>query len=148
MKMYRLQNFKAAVIVLIFLLCYTSFSASGFQTDSFKEIVGFWEGTVEGENFIDRFVYHIYTDKKDQLSGIVYAFRNKQKKIKTEIDSLAYKKLNLYFIIKTDIKIEYKGFLIIDNQTIGGQLYYPNGTSVPWTLNRLYIKSIKEIQLI
>ena len=93
----------------------------------------------------NQFIYHIFSDKNGELKGNVYSFRNRQKKSETAVDSLSYKDRYLYMVIQTQVKMEYIGFLIRENQTIGGKLIYPNGSSVPWTLKRINIKSIQEI---
>jgi hypothetical protein len=110
-----------------------------------RNIEGFWEATLEGEDFVDRFIYHIYRDDSQNLNGKVYSFRNNKKRSETVIDSLSFDKRILYMEIKTNVTIEYKGLFISENQSIGGELYYPNGVKVPWTLNRKNIISINEV---
>ena len=46
--------------------------------------------------------------------------------------------------MQKDVKIEYKGFLIKESKSIHGKLFYPNGTSVPWSFKKISIKSIDE----
>ena len=139
------KKIKLPVIVLFYFLYFVSYHAYGFISENDKKIIGFWQATIEGENFIDRFVYHFYENKNGQLKGSVYSFRNDKKKSKIVIDSLNYKDYNLYLNFNSVVTMEYKGYLIRENQTIMGKLFYPNGVSVPWTLKRIYIKSIDEI---
>ncbi len=139
------KDFITQIIVLNFILYFVSYPAYGFISKNDKEILGFWQATVEGENFVDRFVYHLYKNKNGQLSGTAYSFRNDKRRSGIVIDSLSYKDKNLFMIINSMVSMEYKGYLISENQTIMGKLYYPNGISVHWTLKRIYIKSINEI---
>jgi len=131
-------------LFIIFLLIFTQKSFAQDKSNS-HNIEGFWEATLEGEDFIDRFIYHIYKDDSQNLKGKVYSFRNNKKRSETVIDSLSFDKRILYMVIKTNVVIEYKGLFISENQSIGGELYYPNGVKVPWTLNRREIKSINEV---
>ena len=135
---------QVAFVLRCFLVCGFLIQIVQASIDD-HEMAGFWEATIEGEDFIDRYIYHLFIDDSGELKGIVYVFRDGQKKSETVIDSLSYKKRILYMVIKTQVLIEYKGLFISENLSIGGELYYPNGISVPWTLKKLKIQSIEQI---
>ena len=110
-----------------------------------KDITGFWQATVEGTDFCDIFVYHFYPDQTGQLCGVCYIFRNGKKKNTIVIDSISFHRKSVYLKFNGLFKMEYRGYFIASNRTIGGKLFYPDSTSVPWVLKKLYIKSIDEI---
>ncbi len=110
-----------------------------------KKLLGFWQATVEGTDFTDIFVYYFFSGQNSKLCGVCYAFRNGKKKNETAIDSVSFHRKSVYLKFHGTFEIEYKGYFIAENHTIGGKLFYPDSTSVPWVLKKISVKSIDEI---
>lgn len=143
--MHELFMTRIKLLLILFLLP-GSFHPSLFSEDHQKRaIVGYWEGIIEGEDFTDRYIYHFYFNRSGELRGDVYSLRNGVMKSRYPITEVRFHDRDIRFVVEGKFPIKYKGYLIQENQTIGGKLYYPNGTSVPWTLRKLRIHSIREI---
>lgn len=141
-----MKNILLPTLVILFFVFLLSTERSSAQLISRqKDITGFWQATVEGADFCDIYVYHFFFDQTGKLRGICYAFRNGKKKNETFIDSVFFHGKSVYLKLTGTVEMEYRGYFIASNRTIGGKLFYPDSTSVPWVLKKLAIRSISEL---
>ena len=125
--MTKLNYLWLLILILLFSNCFKQ-----NISDQNNSIVGCWEKSIKQEQYI----FSIRLTSANKYQGTVTTFRDDQKVDEMPLADISFTGLQLTMVTNPEQNVVFKGELDSISQSITGKLYFANGSTFPFKLQR------------
>ncbi len=125
--MAKLNYLWLLILIVLFSSCFKQ-----NISDQNNHIVGCWEKNIKQEQYI----FSIRLTSGSKYQGTVTTFRDDQKVDEMPLADISFTGLQLTMVTNPEQNVVFKGELDSISQSITGKLYFANGSTFPFKLQR------------